>query len=202
MFERGDYGPLTPEGKKVMRHIQSGADRLLSLAETSLNVARVEAGIFEPMPSDVDVSAELRDLVGGLDLTARAKGVKLEMKLHGLPPRIRLDREAIRNAVFNILDNAVKYTDQGRIFLEAAVEGRDLLISVSDTGAGLTPQDLAHLFKKFSRGEEAKKHAIDGSGLGLYVSKRLVEEMGGTISAGSGGLGKGSTFRIKIPLPG
>lgn len=201
MFERGDYGPLTPEGKQVMRHIQTGADRLLSLAETSLNAARVEAGIFQSMPSDMDIAAEIRDVVGGLDLNARAKGVALEQKLRGLPPRVRLDREAFRNAIFNILDNAVKYTDHGRIMVDAVCEGRDLVIAVSDTGAGMSQADIAHLFQKFSRGEEAKKRSIDGSGLGLYVSKRLIEEMGGTVSAGSAGIGKGSTFRIRIPLP-
>lgn len=201
MFERGDYGPLTPEGKQVMRHIQSGADRLLALAETSLNAARVEAGIFQSMPSDVDVTAEIRDVVGGLDLNARAKGVALEQKYRNIPSRIRLDREAFRNAVFNILDNAVKYTDRGRIMVDAVCEGRDLIIAVSDTGAGMSQADLARLFQKFSRGEEAKKRAVDGSGLGLYVSKRLIEEMGGTVSAGSAGLGKGSTFRIRIPIP-
>ncbi|MEO5927838.1 MAG: HAMP domain-containing sensor histidine kinase [Patescibacteria group bacterium] len=200
MFERGDYGPLTPEGKQVMRHIQTGADRLLELAETSLNVARVEAGIFQSMPTDIDVAAELRDLMGDLDLKARTKGVTIESKFRSVPARLRLDKEALRNAVFNVLDNAVKYTDRGRIALDAACEDRHLVISVSDTGAGLTQTDLSHLFQKFSRGEEAKKRSIDGSGLGLYVSKRLIEEMGGTISAGSAGLGKGSTFRIRIPI--
>ncbi|MFA5935937.1 MAG: HAMP domain-containing sensor histidine kinase [Patescibacteria group bacterium] len=200
MFSRGDYGPMTANAKKVMEHMRTSADHLLSLAETSLNAARVEAGVFQTMISDVDAAAELRDLAGSLDLSARAKGVTITTNFRKLPQRLKLDREAFRNVMFNLLDNAVKYTEKGTIMLDAAIYDRKLLVTVSDTGAGLSREDLSRLFKKFSRGEEGKRIAKDGAGLGLYVCKKLVDEMGGTISAGSAGLGKGSVFRVELPL--
>lgn len=199
MFVRGDFGALSPEGEKVMNHIRSSSDHLLSLAETSLNAARVEAGIFQPVISDVDVATDLQALVADLSLSARVKGILMDAHVHGLPSRLRLDREALRNAVFNLLDNAVKYTDHGRITLDATYQGSVLSIHVTDTGAGLSSEDLKRLFQKFSRGEEGKRRSTEGSGLGLYVARKLVEEMGGTLTATSEGIGKGSTFRIELP---
>jgi signal transduction histidine kinase len=199
MFTRGDFGKLSDEGMKVMDHIRASTDRLLALAETSLNAARIEAGILQPEMSEVDVAMELRSLVADLSLPARAKGILMESHVQGLPPRLRLDREAFQNAVFNVLDNAVKYTDTGRVTLDATYRNNMLYIDVTDTGAGLSREDLTMLFQKFARGEEGKRRSTDGSGLGLYVARTLIEEMGGTITATSPGPGQGSTFSIELP---
>jgi len=200
LFIEGDYGALSDAGKQTMEQIRNGAERLLALAETSLNAARLEAHALRSTPSDIDVAAELRGVAGTLELSARAKGIGLDVRLGTLPSSLRLDREALRNAVFNLLDNAIKYTDHGHVSLEARAENEKLIIIVSDTGAGLSSDDAERLFQKFVRGEEGKRMCADGAGLGLYVSKHLIEDMDGTIQAESEGPGKGSVFRIEIPL--
>jgi signal transduction histidine kinase len=202
MFVRGDYGPMNDKAKNVMTHVRTSADRLLALAETSLNAARLEAGLFHSVVGDVDVKVELLELVANLELTAETKGIELRTELEKLPPKLQLDREGFRNALFNIIDNAIKYTEAGSVTIKADTDTHTLHISVSDTGAGISREDLKKLFGRFARGEEGKKRSTDGSGLGLYVSKKLIEEMGGTITAHSEGLGKGATFRIEIPLRG
>jgi len=199
MFSRGDFGPLSEEGTKVMDHIRASTDRLLVLAETSLNAARIEAGIFQPVVTEVDVATELRMLVADLAVSARAKGIRMDVSVHDLPPRLPLDRDALVNAVYNVLDNAVKYTDVGVITIEATYQHQLLRIRITDTGTGLSDEDKRTLFQKFSRGEEARRRVTDGTGLGLYVARKLVEELGGSITASSPGPGKGSTFCIELP---
>jgi len=103
------------------------------------------------------------------------------------------------NAVYNVLDNAVKYTDVGVITIEATYQHQLLRIRITDTGTGLSDEDKRTLFQKFSRGEEARRRVTDGTGLGLYVARKLVEELGGSITASSPGPGKGSTFCIELP---
>jgi signal transduction histidine kinase len=203
LFIEGDYGALSDAGKQTMEQIRNSAERLLALAETSLNAARLEAHALRSTPSNVDVAAELRGVVGTLELSARAKGIGLlDVRFGALPSSLRLDREALRNAVFNLLDNAIKYTDHGHVSLEARAENQKLIIIVSDTGAGFSSDDAGRLFQKFVRGEEGKRMCADGAGLGLYVSKHLIEDMGGTIQAESEGPGKGSVFRMEIPFKG
>jgi two-component system sensor histidine kinase BaeS len=100
--------------------------------------------------------------------------------------------------IFNIIDNAVKYTEQGRVSVRVRTEGRDAIFEVEDTGIGIAPQDAKNLFGKFERGELVVDRG--GSGLGLYVVKMLTEMQGGRVWATSTGVGKGSTFGVALPL--
>ncbi|MEK7208537.1 MAG: ATP-binding protein [Patescibacteria group bacterium] len=100
----------------------------------------------------------------------------------------------------NLIDNAVKYTEQGTITITMTKTGEQALLKVADTGVGIAQETLPHLFKKFSRASDASKANLKGTGLGLYVAKQLVEAQGGKIWAESEGEGKGATFSVELPL--
>lgn len=200
MLANEDYGALNDEGKKVMKLIKSSAERLLSLAESSLNAARFDAGAFQMILSTVDVVAEIRTLLAEVELFAKTKHIDISGRFEGIPSRLQFDREILRTVVFNLVDNAIKYTDHGWVLVEAKMQNRRLSVTVTDTGSGLTDEDKKNLFRRFHRGHISQKHQHDGAGLGLYVVKKLVEAAGGEVQAHSGGLGKGSVFQVEFPI--
>ncbi|MBU1033241.1 MAG: ATP-binding protein [Patescibacteria group bacterium] len=199
MLSRGDYGRLPEQAKKITGLIRNSMDRLLALSETSLNAARVQSGDFQIVISEVDVAAELKMLLAEVLAFAKSKGINLEYSFKDLPPSLKLDREVLRNVVFNLIDNAIKYTDTGSVKVKGRKKGERLIIEVSDTGAGLSEKDQERLFDRFHRGSDcASGHR--GAGLGLYVAKNLVNAAGGEISVQSEGKGKGSRFVVEFPL--
>ena len=100
----------------------------------------------------------------------------------------------------NVLDNAIRYTQEGGITVKLKTQNSKLKIIISDTGEGLTKEEISKLFKSFSRGEAGTKFWTEGAGLGLYLARKFVEMHGGKIWAESEGKGKGSTFYIELPM--
>ncbi len=200
MLLNGDYGPLTSGAKGVVELMKHTAERLLALAETSLSAARLDVGAFQPVPAPLDVAREIRSLLDEARLFAQAKGIELRCQTDRLPPRLWVDPEVLRTIVFNLLDNAIKYTDKGYVSVEATVHDGRLQIIVRDTGTGLSAEDKHQLFRRFYNGHSHVTHRPGGIGLGLYVTKRLVEASGGDIQALSDGPGTGAQFKIELPL--
>lgn len=200
MLARGDYGPLPKEARGVVSLIRNATDRLLGLSESSLNAARVESGVFQPEPTEINPAAEIRMLIAEVKPFARAKGVHLEASFQDIPERVVMDREVLRNAVFNVIDNAIKYTRRGAVTVEGHTEDGRLILTVTDTGAGIPDEELPLIFDRFQRGEAGKEHHHDGTGLGLYVARKLVEAAGGTLTARSEGRGRGSCFTMTLPI--
>ncbi|HSL70299.1 MAG TPA: ATP-binding protein, partial [Longimicrobiales bacterium] len=106
----------------------------------------------------------------------------------------------LRDSIMNLVDNAIRYTEHGSVEVSVNREGNDLVIRVTDTGAGFDQADKPALFESFQRGEEGRKQWMGGSGLGLYIAQQFVSLHGGKIWAESAGKGKGSTFFIRLPL--
>lgn len=200
MLSEGDYGALPEKARTASELIQDSATRLLSLAETFLGAARLQVGKYTSVQVPTDVANEMTQTIAELQRAADAKQLVLKVSIAStIPKSVMLDREVLQNALFNLIDNAIKYTDTGSVSVSCEDRDGAIVVIVSDTGAGLSPTDVTNLFKKFQRGKMNRAHAQDGTGLGLYVVKELLEAAGGTIAVSSEGIGKGSSFRLQLP---
>lgn len=203
LIENGDYGAVPLKVKEAVAQIGDASTRLLSLSETFLNKSRLDVGLYKSQRLPTDLRSEVTKIMQEMTLVASGKGLKITLALpRDIPRRVLIDAEVLRNALFNILDNAIKYTDQGTIDIVCSITPSEFTFDVRDTGEGMTPEDQAELFKKFHRGRVGRSHELDGTGLGLYVVKRLVEAAGGRIYASSSGPDTGSVFTVSLPVSG
>ena len=196
LLEHGDGDGTLPERQRgFVKHIVDAGDHLLTLINEILNLAQIESGKVSISLEPVDLR-EVLDECHALTRTASAqRGIRLVFPQTSL--NVNADRTRLKQVLLNLLSNAVKYNrDNGAVIVECAPgdEGR-VRVAVQDTGAGLTPEQLRSLFQPFNRlGRDA---SIEGSGIGLVLTKRLVELMGGTIGVHSTP-GTGSTFWIDL----
>ena len=157
-------------------------------------------------------SGIITSVVEELKIAAQEKNIRLKWeeppKEGKLPtgqakkilPEILIDEEKIRHVVLNIIDNAIKYTKRGEVRIECQIIDGKYRIVISDTGAGMTQEEISYLFESFSRGKAGTELCAEGAGLGLYVARKFVEMHGGKIWAESPGKEKGSTFYIELPI--
>ncbi len=192
---------LSEEQRESVEHIDKGGRHLLGLINEVLDIARIEAGrltiSLEPVPVQSLVQESL-DLIAPL---AAAEEIQLDGDLADTPERhVQADRQRLKQVLLNLLSNAVKYNRKGgavTLSYDETPAGR-LRISVTDTGPGIAPEKMERLFKPFDR-LDVDQTGVEGSGLGLALSKRLAEAMGGSIGVESS-VGRGSTFWVELPL--
>jgi len=192
---------LSPRARRYLDRIAAGGRTLLTTINDILDFSRLEA---ERIALDVRPTC-VADLVSQVielsSAEAAAKGLALAADgLETLPPQVLLDPERVRQVLVNLLGNAVKFTDAGKVDLTAAYRDGRLRISVIDTGRGVAPEDQALLFARFSQIDAALNRQHGGAGLGLAISKGLVELMRGQIGVESE-LGRGARFWFEIPAP-
>jgi signal transduction histidine kinase len=195
-------GPLTRDQEKQLKMVQSGARHLLSLIDDLLDLAKIEAGTIE-LRAEPTLCAELvEDVAGSLRPLAKGRGLTLEVLTPGEELSVRVDQRALRQIVLNLVNNAVNFTDRGgiRIHLTRGLRAGTptVEISVADTGIGIAAEDLGKLFTAFSRLDGARGRPSEGTGLGLHLSQKLAEALGGRILVLSEP-GKGSTFTLVLP---
>ncbi|HLZ73389.1 ATP-binding protein [Phenylobacterium sp.] len=184
--------------------IDSG-EYLLGILNDILDVSKIDAGRLDIVPAAEDMSLLLERLVSFWGPRADEKGVALILDIKPSAPAFALvDALRLRQVLFNLVGNALKFTDQGSVTVTAQAtpngEGATLLhIAVADTGMGIAPDLLPQLFTRFTQGDETEVRRFGGTGLGLSIAKQLVELMGGRIWAESE-VGQGSAFHIKLPL--
>lgn len=202
MLEEGDYGKLDDGQSKVVKELYDASQRLVRLVNTFLNVTRIEAGRLTMNFTEVNlvehVAAEVRELIP----TATKKSVTLvltEPKQSVITAMA--DSDKIRDVFLNLIDNAIKYTPEGSVTV--AIEQPDdktAHFTVHDTGVGIDPKDAASIFQKFVRGSGIARVQPNGSGLGLFIVKKIVEAHHGKVWMESDGPNKGSTFHVILPL--
>ncbi|MCR5691745.1 MAG: hypothetical protein K6G62_05955, partial [Eubacterium sp.] len=193
--------------KNYALEIKSAGNTLLSLINDILDLSKIEAGRLEILPVDYDVASVLNDVINITRNRALEKNLQYNFAVsEELPSVLRGDEIRIRQVLLNIINNAIKYTREGRVDVEVSAEAGEipeeiiLVVKVADTGIGIREEDKDKLFMSFERLDEKKNRNIEGTGLGLHITYRLVEMMGGRIDVESK-YGVGSTFTIVLPQP-
>jgi signal transduction histidine kinase/ActR/RegA family two-component response regulator len=169
------------------------------LIDDLLDVSRITAGKMRIEHQPVELAAVIAAAIETVRPAAETKGVSVSSQVEG-SVCVSGDAHRLQQVVWNLLTNAVKFTDPGgEVFVTARTDGRDVLIEVRDTGQGIEPEFMPHLFERFRQADSSSTRSHMGLGLGLAIVRHLVELHGGTIAAESRGVGKGATFRVRIP---
>ena len=186
------------------QNIEAAGRTLLSLINDILDFSKIEAGSMEIHESEYELSSVLNDIYNMISIKAQQKSLELILDVDSdLPDKLFGDEMRFRQVVVNVLNNAVKYTQEGSVTLKVTGDKNydgtiNLKIDVTDTGMGIKEDDIGKLFEKFKRLDIDKNRTVEGSGLGLAITSSLLELMGGSISAKST-YGQGSTFTIILP---
>ncbi|MFB6271511.1 MAG: PAS domain S-box protein [Salinibacter sp.] len=179
--------------------IYKGGQRLLETLDAVLNLSRLEAGEMELSPGRVDLGQETREGAALFEQEALEASVELQVEIPDRPVWGRADEGALRVVLRNLVSNAVKYTEEGgQVWVRAWEEENAAAIEVEDTGVGMNPERLPELFEQFRQASEGKDRSFEGTGLGLAVTKRAVEEMDGSIEVDTE-KGEGTCFTVRLP---
>ncbi len=199
-----DYGALSDTQREYLETVQGGAQRLRRITSELLDVTRIEAGRVELVLQPTDLREVVRSVICEYAPQLEAKGQQLTWQADPQLPEALCDRGRATQIVGNLLSNAIKYTTDGGqigVALSEAEEPGFLQLSVADTGAGISEDDQRKLFARFFRGESAALSGAEGAGMGLYITRSLVELHGGRIWLESTP-GRGSTFCATLPIAG
>ncbi len=200
MFLEGDFGKLKTEQKKVMTDVFNNSNRLVRLINIFLNVSRIESGRLKLDKSKFDLIELINEIMRELKLGAEKKNLKLEFNKSKEKIEVFGDRDKIADVVMNLIDNAIKYTKKGKIIISAELNKQTAQIKIKDSGIGIDPQEAKTLFNKFTRGRKIAEINTSGSGLGLFIAKKIIELHNGKIWIQSQGAGKGSKFIFEVPI--
>lgn len=203
----GKGGELSEKQKYYLDRSYSSTDRLIKLVNDMLNISRIESGRMTYDMQKVDMTALANDVITDVKPRADELGIKIEVRVEGdglSVEAVLADADKIKEVLFNIVGNSLKFTPKdGTITINLSRKNTMIQCDVTDTGAGLGPEDLAKLFQKFGLlpgSYTINKTDQQGTGLGLFITKSIIEKHGGEITASSEGLGKGATFTFTLPV--
>jgi PAS domain S-box-containing protein len=193
-------GELNDQQQEYARKIVSGVENMTHLVNNLLDLGRIEIGIGLQIER-VMVLNIIDQVTASLQLQASQKNITLSVELpKDLPQTVEADQTLLQQALYNLMENAIKYTPQdGHVTVSAASQPGYLIFSIADSGIGIAPDDLPHLFEKFYRGKQREARAQPGSGLGLAIVHSIAANHRGRVWVDSE-IGKGSTFYLQIPL--
>jgi signal transduction histidine kinase len=174
---------------------------LLALVNDVLDISKIEAGQLEVAREPFDLETSLRKALTLVEPMAKGKGLELAVAITPGLGTAEGDARRFQQVLINLLNNAVKFTEKGRVFLYAERQAGAVRVRVEDTGMGIKPENLQDLFRPFKQLDTGLSRQHEGTGLGLAICRRLVGLMGGTIEAASE-WGKGSVFTVTLPLKG
>lgn len=195
----GDAGPLNGPQARMLEVVNRNADRLRALIEDLLTISKVEAGAFDLNFESCDIASLLKQVFAAVEPRARRRNHQFTMALDEDLGQLPVDAEQLSRALTNLLVNAMNFTSEGgRVKLSARVDRDTVQIVVADSGVGIDPDELPRLFTRFFRGTFAVREAIQGAGLGLAITKTIVEGHGGSITVESEP-GEGSAFTVRLP---
>lgn len=197
---QGLPGPLNEEQAKQMGMVQHSARHLLELINDVLDISKIESGQLDVISKPFDLRESILKTVQTVRPLADRKGLPVAVEMDPSLGTFVGDARRVEQIVLNLLNNAVKFTEVGRVRLEAWSGGDGVVISVSDTGIGIRAEDQAKIFTPFTQIDNGLTRKHEGTGLGLSISRKLAERMGGTIAIESR-LGEGSTFTFTLPTP-
>lgn len=203
MLTDGYMGELNAEQKTALGTVVSATNRMNELISTLLNITRIESGTIAVTPKNTDLVKLIEEIMPELKLLAQRKSIKLSLKTTGkASPTIRTDSLIVKEILTNLISNAIKYTpDGGQVTLALKPRKQDVLFHVSDSGWGIPKMSQDQVFSKFFRAQNIVKRETTGTGLGLYLVKGLLDELGGKIwfESEEGG---GTNFYFTLPRGG
>ncbi len=204
LFDQGIYGELNEEQREAWERVRRNAQGLLELINDTLDLVRLESGKVPLHPQPLSVAQLANELVSGILPLAIKKGLDLKFELDDVDIVMISDRAKIQTILQNLIGNAIKYTDQGRVHARARISHSGtsqakVTFSVSDTGIGIQEDQLEHVFEAFYMADGVDRSKYPGTGFGLTIVQRLAELLGGNVDVKSE-LGKGSTFTVTLPI--
>ena len=198
---KGIDGPITDQQRQDLEAIFNSGQHLLGLINDILDISKIEAGKMELAFEPTDLGEIIRGVMSTAIALVKDKPIELQQSVPADLPTIIADSRRVRQVLLNLVSNAAKFTDQGFIRVEARVEGDFVTVSVSDSGIGIPPEKLPHIFEAFTQVDASPSRKYGGTGLGLTISKSFIELHGGRIWVESE-VGKGSTFTFTLPIQG
>ena len=193
-----DLAITETERHDCLARIAGASGELLDLIESTLEIGKLEAGRGEARVEPIVLTAFWRDLGAGCFRFPRRPGVVLDWQDDAPALAIQTDPHKLSIVVRNLVGNALKFTERGHVRAEVAIESTDLTIRITDTGIGIGPEDRETIFEMFRQVDGSDKRSYGGVGLGLYLVRRFVEQLGGTVSFESE-MGRGTTFVVRLP---
>lgn len=199
LLQRGTYGPLSPKMEKAIQTIEGTSKRLVMLLDDLLSISRIEARRVTVAINRVDIATLLSEIIEAFDQKAKERGVKLQIK-KTTPLFFQTDETKAKEIFTNIIDNAIKYSRSNEsVSIDYKRMQKAVVIAVTDKGYGIPENEKSRIFEKFYRSQNVKRIKADGTGLGLFITKRLTHMLHGKIWFRSTE-GKGTTFFIALPL--
>jgi signal transduction histidine kinase len=199
-FMEGLMDGVLPASDETYTQIYHEADRLQRLVNDLQELSRVEAGAYELHLKRAGLAEVVQATIARLERQFEEKGVALEAQVPADLPLIRMDSDRIGQVLLNLVGNALQYTPAGgRVHIQVVHQPGEVQVAVADTGIGIPPEHLPHLFTRFYRVDKSRARSGGGSGIGLTIARHLVEAHGGRIWAESHGAGKGSRFTFTLP---
>jgi signal transduction histidine kinase len=197
-FTSGRLGDITPEQKNMVAMMERNTQNLIELVNDLLDASKIESGTMRLDAATIELRGLVSELQEQMQPLAREKEIALEEDVPEDLPELRADRAKLRRILVNLVSNALKFTPKGgRVRLGALREGSFVRVSVADTGVGIPREDLHDIFDKYAQARSRATRSEKGTGLGLYITRQLVELHGGKINVQSE-VGKGSTFSFTI----
>jgi PAS domain S-box-containing protein len=182
MLIDGYMGDLSPAQKKALRTILGASNRMNELVNMLLNVSRIESGSIAVNPKMHNANKLVEEVAKELQLSAAEQQITINLRLPKNPPTIRTDNLIAKEVLINLVSNAIKYTpENGQVTIRLIVKERELVFVVTDTGVGIPKHSQDHVFTKFFRAQNVIRKETTGTGLGLYLVKGLVENLGGKV---------------------
>ena len=193
------YGALPQKARHVIERMDHNGRHLLTLINDVLDLSKIESGQFALSLDDYSMTAVIDTVIAAVEPVAAAKGLAVASSVPPGLPLGRGDEQRLTQAAMNLAGNAIKFTDEGEISIEVALEEGDFVVRVSDTGVGIAERDRSVIFEEFRQADSSNTREKGGTGLGLAIAKRMIELHGGRIWVESRE-GKGSTFLFRVPV--
>ncbi len=200
MLIEGDFGQLPRRAAESALVIMKSCQDLINIVNDFLNISRIEQGRMVYEKTVFDLGDLAKEVVNEHKPNIQKAGLSITIEVpSNTSSKVSADRDKVKQSIGNILDNAIKYTLAGGITVSTLVTGNRSLVKIKDTGVGIDPKEIDKLFNKFSRAKDANKTNVRGTGIGLYIARKMMQDQGGDITVFSEGEGKGSTFTIELP---
>ena len=193
------YGDVPDKIKEVLERVEKNGRHLLSLINDVLDLSKIEAGRLKLSISDYSMQSVIETAVTSVEALAMEKKLELNAIISDDMSKGKGDEQRISQVILNLVGNAIKFTDQGSVTIETKIKNQDFIVTVSDTGPGLSEEDQQKIFEEFRQADGSSTRKKGGTGLGLSISKKIVEMHRGNIGVEST-LGEGSTFWFSLPI--